>query len=233
MGHLGESHLAPFRNSLVFSRRQRLQSAPVYRAIAGFLPLHPAPLGRAAAIVRNRGDVLDRADLQAGRLERPDGGLPARARTLHEHVNLAHAVLHGPAGGGLSGHLRGERRGLARALESDLPGRRPGNDAAAGVGDRDNGVVERALDMGVPVSDVLPLFPAYLLGGAGATLRWHPLPRFGGGRTAVCAASAWAGAAPRTTSSRPSSCRPRSSSCPSWCGRWSACAARARAARGD
>src|SRR5215831_20242435 len=200
MGHLGESHLAPFRNSLVFSRRQRLQSGPVYRAMVVAYSSDPAPLGRAAAIVRNRGDVLDRADLEPGRLQRPDGGLPARARTLHEHVNLAHAVLHGPAGGGLSGHLRGERRGLARALESHLPGRRPGNDAAAGVGDRDYGVVERALDMGVPVSDVLPLFPAYLLDGSGATLGRHPLPRFGGGRTAVCAASAWAGAAPRTTS---------------------------------
>src|SRR5215475_2864157 len=33
IGHFGESHLAPFRNSLVFSRRHRLQSAPVYRAI--------------------------------------------------------------------------------------------------------------------------------------------------------------------------------------------------------
>src|SRR5215813_12680470 len=177
MGHFGESHLAPFRNSLVFSRRQRLQSAPVYRAMAGFLPLHPAPLGRSSAIERNRDDVLDRADLQTGRLQRPDGGLPARARTLHEHVDLAHSVLHGPAGGGLSGHLRGERRGLARALESHLPGRRPGNDAAAGVGDRDYGVVERALDMSVPVSDVLPLFPAYLLDGSGATLGRHPLPQ--------------------------------------------------------
>src|SRR5215467_565369 len=33
MGHLGESHLAPFRNSFIFSRRHSLQSAPVYRAI--------------------------------------------------------------------------------------------------------------------------------------------------------------------------------------------------------
>src|SRR5215831_7100907 len=176
MGHLGESHLAPFRNSLVFSRRQRLQSGPVYRAMVVAYSSDPAPLGRAAAIVRNRGDVLDRADLQPGRLQRPDGGLPARARTLYEHVDLAHAVLHGPAGRGLGRHLRGERRGLARALESDLAGGGPGDDAPAGVGDRDDGVVERALDVGVPVSDVLALFPADLLGGAGATLRRHPLP---------------------------------------------------------
>ena len=33
MGHFGESHLLPFRNSFIFSRRQRLQSAPVYLAM--------------------------------------------------------------------------------------------------------------------------------------------------------------------------------------------------------
>src|SRR6266536_1300616 len=36
MGHFGESHLAPFRNSFIFSRRQRLQSEPVYRAICRY-----------------------------------------------------------------------------------------------------------------------------------------------------------------------------------------------------
>src|ERR1019366_5337730 len=120
IGHFGESHLAPFRNSLVFSRRQRLQSAPVYRAMFVAYSSDPAPLGRAAAIVRNRCDVLDRADLKAGRLERPDGGLAARARALHEDIDLAHAVLHRPAHGGLGRHLGGERRGLTRALAAAL-----------------------------------------------------------------------------------------------------------------
>src|SRR5450755_1586896 len=144
MGHFGESHLAPFRNSLVFSRRQRLQSAPVYRAMFVAYSSDPAPLRRAAAIVRNRGDVLNRADLQAGRLQGPDGSLPARAGTLHEDVDFAHAVLHRTARGGLRSHLGGKRRRLARALEADLAGRRPRDDAAAWVGDRDDGVVERA-----------------------------------------------------------------------------------------
>src|ERR1700761_7021960 len=40
-------------------------------------PSDPAPLRRTAAIVRNRGDVLDGANLEAGRLQGPDGGLPA------------------------------------------------------------------------------------------------------------------------------------------------------------
>src|SRR3954471_3170169 len=33
IGHFGDSHLAPLRNSFIFSRRQRLQSAPVYLAM--------------------------------------------------------------------------------------------------------------------------------------------------------------------------------------------------------
>src|SRR3954465_9735371 len=33
MGHFGDSHLLPLRNSFIFSRRQRLQSPPVYLAM--------------------------------------------------------------------------------------------------------------------------------------------------------------------------------------------------------
>src|SRR3954471_19348103 len=33
IGHFGDSHLEPLRNSFIFSRRQRLQSAPVYLAM--------------------------------------------------------------------------------------------------------------------------------------------------------------------------------------------------------
>src|SRR5260370_7345975 len=58
IGHLGESHLAPLRNSLVFSRRQRLQSAPVYRAMTVPTPSDPAPLRRAATLVPHRPPAL-------------------------------------------------------------------------------------------------------------------------------------------------------------------------------
>src|SRR5215469_4815545 len=175
IGHLGPSHLAPFRNSLVFSRRQRLQSAPVYRAMWVANSSNPAPLRRAAAIVRDRGDVLNRADFEAGRRQRPDRGLAPRARTLHEDVDLAHAVLHRPARSGLGGHLGGVRSRLPRSLETDLPGRCPGDHAATGIGDRDDRVVERALDVRVPMRDVLAFLPANLL-DAGAALRRHSAP---------------------------------------------------------
>src|SRR5215469_2780294 len=171
MGHLGESHLAPFKNSLVFSRRQRLQSAPVYRAICA--PSDPPPLWRAAAIVRNRRNVLDGTNLEASRLQRPDRRLTARAWTLHEDIDLAHAMLHRAASGRLRGHLRCEWRGLPRALKSDLTGRGPGNNAPRWIGDGLDGVVERALDVSMSVRDVLSFLAADFL-DAGSALWRHP-----------------------------------------------------------
>src|SRR3954469_20024295 len=94
------------------------------------LSLDPAPLGRAAAVVRLRGDVGDGADLEAGRLQRTDRGLTAGARTLDEHVDLLQAVLLGLAGGVLGRHLRREWRRLARALEAHVAGGRPADDVA-------------------------------------------------------------------------------------------------------
>src|SRR6201986_4890068 len=143
--------------------------------------LDPATLGRAATVVRLRGDVRDRADLQAGGLQRPDRGLAARTRALHEHVDLLDAVLLRLAGSVLGGQLRGERRRLTRALEADVTGRRPRQDIALQVGDRHDRVVERALDMRSTVRDVL-LFPTpgllALLGRRGGRLlSWgHDLP---------------------------------------------------------
>src|ERR1700752_647994 len=139
--------------------------------------LDPAPLGRTAAVVRLRGDIGNRADLEAGRLQRPDGSLAARARSLHEHVDLLHTVLLRLARGVLGGQLRGERGRLPRTLEADVARRRPGDDVALRIGDRDDRVVERALDVGSAVRDVL-LLPAAgglsLLGGGCALFcGWH------------------------------------------------------------
>src|ERR1700749_4675456 len=143
--------------------------------------LDPSALGRTAAIVRLGGDVGDRADLQACGLQRTDRGLPTRARALHEHIDLAHAVLLRLARGVLGCQLRGEGCRLARSLEADVTRRRPGDDIALRVGDRHDRVVERALDVRGTVRDVL-LFPATgllpLLRGSGCGLLggWHVLP---------------------------------------------------------
>src|SRR3954464_3193147 len=133
-------------------------------------------LGRAATVVGGGRDVLDGADLEADRTQGPDRGLAARARALDQDVDLLHAVVHRPTPGGLGGHLGGVRGGLARALEADGAGRGPRDHRTGRVGDRDDRVVERALDVGFALSDVLLLLAAHLLGaGRGAALGRHAL----------------------------------------------------------
>src|SRR3954451_3346705 len=133
-------------------------------------------LGRPASVVWGGRDVLDGADLEADRTQGPDRGLAARARALDEGVDLLHAVVHRSASGGLGGHLRGERRGLARALEADGAGRGPRDHRTRGVGDGDDGVVERALDVGFTHGDVLLLLAADLLGAGLTALGRHAVP---------------------------------------------------------
>src|SRR5690349_5006831 len=95
-----------------------------------------APLGRAAAVVRDRCDVGDGADLEACGLERADGLLAAGTRALHVDLDLAHAVLHRAASGTIGRERCGIRRALARALEPGHAGRAPADDCAVEVGDR-------------------------------------------------------------------------------------------------
>src|SRR3954452_6911019 len=160
-------------------RAGRASDAPALcwmRRAAASRGLDPPPLGRTAAVVGHGGDVGDLTDLQAGRLQRPDRGLAARARALDEDVDLLHAVLLRLARAVLRGHLGGERRGLARALEADVTGGGPRDHVALRVGDRDDRVVERRLDVRLAVRDVLLLLAPDLLDpGAGAGLGGHLL----------------------------------------------------------
>src|SRR6185295_4041390 len=80
--------------------------------------LDAAPLGRAAAVVRDGGDVGDRADFESGGLERPDRLLTAGAGALHVDLDLAHAVLHGAPGSAVSRERSSIGRALAGALEA-------------------------------------------------------------------------------------------------------------------
>src|SRR3954470_24338861 len=136
----------------------------------------PPALRRTAAVVRHRGHVLDLPDLEAGGLQGADRGLAAGAGTLHEDVDLLHAVLLRLAGAVLGGHLRRERRRLARALEPDVPGRGPADHVALRVGDRHDRVVEGALDVRLAVRDVLLFLAADLLDGRLARLTRHYWP---------------------------------------------------------
>ena len=88
-------------------------------------------------------------------IERMAVSRPERALDLN--VDLANAVLHGGTGGLLGGHLGREGSRLAGALEADVAGGRPGDHVTALIGDRDDRVVERALDVRHAVRDVLAL----------------------------------------------------------------------------
>src|SRR3954465_3441392 len=135
MPHLSVRQRSPLRKSFWPSRRHCLHWGLVSRAIRSFLDA--APLAGAAAVVGLRGDVLDARHLQAGGLERADGGLAARARALPEDLDLLEAPLEAPARGGGGGDLRGERGRLAGALEAGAAGRLPRDHVALTVGERD------------------------------------------------------------------------------------------------
>ena len=106
--------------------------------------------------------------------------------------------------GGLGGHLGGIRRGLAGALEAHLAGGGPGDHRTGRVGDRDDRVVERALDVAWPTATFF------------LTLR----------RTFVARACRMGG--DYVPAFLPATVRFG----PCGCGRWSWCADRARAGRG-
>src|SRR6266568_9532464 len=107
--------------------------------------LNPPPLRRTAAVVWDRCDVGDGADLEAGGLQGADRGLAAGARTANEDLDRAHAVLERLLRRGL-GRLLGRERGrLAAPLEALRARRAPRDDVAVQVRDRDDRVVERAL----------------------------------------------------------------------------------------
>src|SRR5215471_8136433 len=171
MAHLSPKHREPLRNSLMPSRRHCRQAAARYRANA-LSSLHPTPLGRTAPVVRNRRHVTNRRDLEAHRLERPDGRLPARPGSPHEHLDLLEPQVHGLARGVLRGSLRREGRALARALEAHAARARPRDHVAHLVGEGDDGVVEGRLHVRNAHADflALALAPALLGGGGGLGL---------------------------------------------------------------
>src|SRR6266702_1157131 len=94
------------------SRRQRRQTEPMYLATA--VSLDAAPLGRAASVVGDGGDVPDGLDLHPRGLQGPDGRLPAASRPLDANVEGAQPALLGRGGGRGGRLLGGEGRPLAR-----------------------------------------------------------------------------------------------------------------------
>ena len=120
--------------------------------------LNTPSLGRSASVVRDRCDIADQGDLDAYCLERADGALTARARSTDKYINTAQSVLLSLARCVLGGKLRAEWGALLGTLEPNAAGGGPRDQVAAGVGYRDDRVVERALDMDDPLGYILLFF---------------------------------------------------------------------------
>src|ERR1035441_5170658 len=176
MAHFSVWQRSPFRNSFMPSRRHCRQTGPMYLAKFFSLPfaqvrftangrpssrllLHSSLLRRTAAVVRNRRDVLDSADFNAGRGKRSDGGFAAGTRTADPHFDHPQPAFAAFIGGGERRLLGGEGSAFARPAKTQRAGAGPGDGVALLIGDGDDGVVEGGLDVhNARVDDALLLF---------------------------------------------------------------------------
>src|ERR1700682_4662141 len=117
--------------------------------------LDPAPLRRPAAVVRHRCHVRNAGDLESERIQGAHRRLTARSRPLDPYLEVLDAALLRRLARRFGGDLGRERRRLARALETGAARRRPGQCVALAIGDGDDRVVERRVDMRNPFRDVL------------------------------------------------------------------------------
>ena len=128
------------------------------KSLGQVLGSNAASLRGAAAVVRQRRDVLDRADDDARRLQARDRAFAARAGTFHADLELLDAELRRPLGTRFGRALGGKGRALAASLEARGSRRRPAQDVAVDVGNCDDGVVERGLHVGDGPRDVASNF---------------------------------------------------------------------------
>ena len=103
---------------------------------------------RAAAIVRDGGDIADDADLQADGLDGADGRFTTCAGTLDADFDFLQTVAHGLAAGILRDHLGGVGGAFAGALEADFASAGPADDGAVLVRDGDDRVIKSSEDVG-------------------------------------------------------------------------------------
>jgi hypothetical protein len=100
--------------------------------------------------VRNGGDVPNESDLQTPDLQTAQRSLATRAGSVYENRERLHALFRRHTRGVFSGNLRGERGALASALEALAASGRPTQHIPDGIGNGDDGVIERALDESHP-----------------------------------------------------------------------------------
>ena len=97
--------------------------------------------------MRNRSDILDGVDFEAGGLQCTDCGFTSGTRALDIDFDGLHTMIDGNLCGGFSGILCSERSRFLRTAEAELAGAGPGYGVALKVSDRYDGVVEGGLNM--------------------------------------------------------------------------------------
>jgi len=97
--------------------------------------------------MRQRGDVFDGLNFEAGRLERGDRAFATTTWAFYFDFDFLDAVLLRLIGRLLRGHLASERRALAAPFEATRASAGPAKRVALGIGDRNRCVVKRRLDV--------------------------------------------------------------------------------------
>src|SRR5262249_6451604 len=147
--------------ALVALQEELLALAPALPAFCIEISCHelfsldPAPFGRTAAVVRNRGYIGNARDLEADGIERAQSGFATGAAPLYASFQIRDAVFLRGFARGPGRNLRGKRCRFARALEAARAAGCPRQGIALPIGDRHDGVVERSVDMGDALRHVL------------------------------------------------------------------------------
>ena len=100
-----------------------------------------------AAVVGQRGDVLDGLNSEPGSLQGTDGRLPSGAGTYDVDFDLGDAVFFGFVGTFFCGTLCGEGSAFSGAFETNGSSGAPANSVSVDVGDGNNGIVEGSINV--------------------------------------------------------------------------------------
>ena len=122
------------------------------------LKLDTTTLLWAAAVVRNRRHVRDGSDADAQGTQGTNGRLATRTGALDFDVEVLDALFLCGATSHFRSNLGCERCRFARTLEALATRRSPRQCIALAIGDRDDGVVERSVNVCDAVSNVLADF---------------------------------------------------------------------------
>src|SRR5574343_6825 len=135
--------------------------------------LDTTTLLRAAAVVRDRRHVRNGGDADAQCAQGAHRRFTARTRALDFDVQVFDALFHRRTTSDFGSHLGSKGGRLARTLEALATRRSPLQSIALTVGDGDDGVVERSVNVSDAVGNVLADFLAHTLGCVAGRLFSH------------------------------------------------------------